>query len=63
MADEPTMSGRWNPFLDAYLEVKSERDQALALAEAFLELLSKAKKEKVEKGLVELKERIEKNDG
>lgn len=53
------MRERWDPFLDTYNKVKSERDQALVLLEAWIELFPKTKKEKLRKDLAELKERIE----
>lgn len=55
---EEVMRDRWDPFLDAYSEIRKERDDAILLAYEVLELLPKTKKDKAKKEIDEFVERI-----
>lgn len=48
------LSDAWDPFLDAYLEVKGERDEAYDLLREIIPNIHKAKRETFEKRIGEL---------
>lgn len=48
------LSDAWDPFLDAYMEVKGERDEAVCLLKEMLPNVHKNKRDKFEEKVSEL---------